>query len=159
MALTKEDLQAIKSIVDESVKAGVSGLEGRMEGLEGRMDSLEGRMDGLEGRMDCLEGRMEGLEEHVNALDEHMNALDGHVNALDVHMDVIENEIKCIKVDILENDVIKRLSQMEACYLEASNRYIWYSDLFKEKINLIDSIDQTVTNHSKQIQELQTKMA
>ena len=120
MALTREDLQAIKSIVDDSV----GRIENRMDGLEGRIDNLENRMDGLENRMGILEG-----------------------------------DVKEIKVAQIENRIIPVLEEVHKYQQDVYERYYNGAELFEKKISLIDQIDDTVAKHSKQIQELQAKMA
>ena len=141
MSLTKDDLLAIKNILDPRFDA----LDGRMDGLESRMDALDGRMDGLENRMDGLEGSVEELK--------------GSVKKLEGSVKKLEDDVTYIKVGILEGDVIPRLKTLESCYLDASNRYIKYSDLFKEKIEHISTLDQVVTDHSREICELQLRQA
>jgi len=134
MALSQKDLQAIKEIFD----VRFDSLDGRMDKLDDRMDKLDGRMDKLQGRMDKLQGRMDKLQGQV---------------------DELQGDVKFIKVEMLENGIIPRLKTIEACFLDASNRYIKNSDLFAQKIEHIDTIDQVVTDHSKQICELQLKQA
>ena len=134
MALTKEDLQAIKSIVDDSV----GRIENRMDGLEGRMDNLENRMDGLEESVVGLKGSVTGLENR---------------------MGILEGDVKEIKVAQIENRIIPVLEEVHKYQQDVYERYYNGAELFEKKISLIDQIDDTVAKHSKQIQELQAKMA
>ena len=113
MALTKEDLQAIKGIVDESVK----DLKTDVEFLKTSVERLETSVDKLSDRVTRIE--------------------------------VVQ----------LENYLIPKVEEISAYQNSVYERYTKDADRFEDKISLIDSIDQTVTEHSNQIQELQTKMA
>ena len=134
MNLTKQDLAAIGAIVKESI----SGVENRMDSLEGKVDSLEGRMDKLEGRFDKLEGRFDKLEGRMNN---------------------VESELKVIRVNILENNVIPRLNTIEQCYLDTSKRYTESADKFDNAIADISVMKLAIQKNSEDIQELQLKQA
>ena len=127
MALTKEDLQAIKSIVDDSV--------GR---IENRMDGLEGRMDGLEGRMDGLEKSVTGLEKSVAGLEESVVGLKGSVIGLENRMGILEGDVKEIKVAQIENRIIPVLEEVHKYQQDVYERYYNGAELFEKKISLID---------------------
>lgn len=47
---------------------------------------------------------------------------------LDARLKPIENQLKRIEVDLLENNVIPRLNTIESCYTDTYNRYKDYSD-------------------------------
>ncbi len=99
------------------------------------------------------------VNEGISGLEEHVSGLEDRIGGLETRMDNVESDIKIIKVDLLENNIIPRLTHMEQCYLDASNRYINKSDEFDKNISRIDIIENVVTKHSEQIQELQLKQA
>ena len=130
MSLTKEDLNAIDMIV----KSNIQGLENRMDGLENRMDGLENKMDRLENKMDRLENRVSGLENRVSDLEQDMRA---------------------VKVVILENTVLPVLFDLQSCYKDTYERYRNGAEKFECEFDHIDTMDKTIKKHSKQIHALQ----
>ncbi len=62
---------------------------------------------------------------------------------LDIKIKPIENQLKRIQVDLLENNIIPRLSTIESCYTDTYNRYKEFADKMErrfEKVN--DRLDQ-----------------
>ena len=47
---------------------------------------------------------------------------------LDARLKPIENQLKRIEVDLLENNAIPRLNTIESCYTDTYNRYKDYAD-------------------------------
>ena len=47
---------------------------------------------------------------------------------LDARLRPIENRLKRIEVDLLENNVIPRLNTIESCYTDTYNHYKDYAD-------------------------------
>ena len=134
MSLTKEDLLAIENIFDKKVDVlaqGIGTLGNRMDSLEHRMDGLENRMDGLEHKMDGLEHRMDGLE----------------------------HDIKYIKVDLIENNILPRLSTIESCYTSTYDRYREGSEKFSNAIDDIAVMKMAIRKNSEDIQTLMLKQA
>ena len=134
MSLTKQDLAAISAIVKEQI----SGVENHIDSLEGRFDTLEGRFDKLEGRFDKLEGRFDKLEDRVENL---------------------EKDMKIVRVDILENQVIPRLNTIEKCYVDTSKRYMESAEKFDSAIADISVMKLAIQKNSADIHELQLKQA
>ncbi|MCR5556710.1 MAG: hypothetical protein K6F75_04010 [Butyrivibrio sp.] len=132
--LTAEDLNAIKIIVQESIK----GVEGKFDGLEGKFDGLEGKFDGLERKVDGLEGKLDGLEDRL---------------------DRVENDVKVIKVDLLENNIIPRLNTIEQCYLDTSKRYTKKTEEYDAAITDIEVMKLAIKKNSDDIRELKLKQA
>ena len=146
--LSKEDLNAIKAIVQESIK----GVEGKVDNLEGRFDNLEGRFDNLEGRFDNLEGRFDSLEGKVDNLE-------GRMDRFETRFDHVENDLKVIKIDLLENNVIRRLDTIEQCYLDTSKRYLEKTEKYEAAITDIEVMKIAIMKNSEDIRELQLKQA
>ncbi len=95
------------------------------------MDSLEYKMDSLENRMDGLEHRMDGLE----------------------------HDIKYIKVDLIENNILPRLSTIESCYTSTYDRYREGSEKFSNAIDDIAVMKMAIRKNSEDIQTLMLKQA
>ena len=130
--LTNEDLYAIKTIIKEEFKEQFQEqFKEGIKGVEERLDRVEGRLDGVEGSLDRVEGRLDNLE----------------------------NEVRVIRVDILENNVIPRLNTIEQCYLDTSKRYLEKSEKFEAAITDIEVMKLAIQKNSEDIEELKRKQA
>ena len=47
---------------------------------------------------------------------------------LDVRLKPIENRLRRMEIDLLENNIIPRLNTIESCYTDTYNRYKEYAD-------------------------------
>ncbi len=102
-----------------------------IKGVEERLDGVESRLDGVESRLDGVENRLDNLEHNV----------------------------KVIRVDILENNVIPRLNTIEKCYVDSSRRYLETSERFETAITDIEVMKLAIQKNSQDIQELKLKQA
>ncbi len=169
MALTKEDLLAIKGIVDESVKdlkTDVKGLKTDVEVLKTDVKDLRTDVEGLKTdvkdlRTDVegLRTDVEGLKTHVESLETNVEDLKTHVEGLEEDMTDLKDRVKKIEVIQLENYLIPKVDEIAAYQKSVYERYSKGADTFEKKIPVIDSLEKTVADHSRQIQELQEKMA
>lgn len=66
----------------------------------------------------------------------------------------IENRLKRIEVDLIENNIIPRLNTIEACYLDTSARYIEYTDRMETAFQDIEVLKQVVVEHSEILQKI-----
>lgn len=141
MALTKEDLQAIKGIVDESVKeikTDVKGLKTDVKGLKTDVDDLKTNVKRLESDSELLKSNVRRLEDNIEKL---------------------TSRVTSIEVVQLENRVIPVLNEVHQYQQDVYERYLNGAKAFENKIALLDATADIVAEHSKQIQGLQTKMA
>ena len=148
MALTREDLAAIKSIVDESVKdikTDVKDLRTDVEGLKTDVKDLRTDVGGLKTDVKDLRTDVEGLKTSVSSLESDVS--------------VLKDRVKKIEVVQLEKYLIPKVDEIASYQKFVYERYTKDADRFEEKISLIDSIEQTVKEHSIQIQEIKAKMA
>ncbi|WP_022761352.1 hypothetical protein [Butyrivibrio sp. AD3002] len=129
MSLNDKDLIAISKIVKESI----SGLEQDVSGLKQDVAGIKERLDEHDKRFDRIESDLTGIESDLAG---------------------IKSDLTCIKVDQLENNVIRRLNTIEACYLDASNRYIKNSDKFENAITDIEIMKRAIQKNSADILEL-----
>lgn len=66
----------------------------------------------------------------------------------------IKNDIKTIKVNILENKVLPRLSGIEEHYVSTANRYIESVDKTEAMGCDIDTMKKVLREHSKTLQKI-----
>ena len=73
---------------------------------------------------------------------------------LDARFKPIENQLKRIEVDLLENNVIPRLNTIESCYTDTYNRYKDYADKIEAAFADIELLKKVVSEHSEKLQKI-----
>ena len=73
---------------------------------------------------------------------------------LDARLQPMENQLKRIEIDLLENNVIPRLNTIESCYTDTYNRYKDYSDKMKSAFADIELLKKVVSEHSEKLQKI-----
>lgn len=73
---------------------------------------------------------------------------------LDARLKPIENQLKLIKVDLLENNIIPRLSTIENCYMDTYNRYKDHADRMESTITDVEVLRKVVSEHSEKLQKI-----
>ena len=73
---------------------------------------------------------------------------------LDARLQPIENRLKRIEVDLLENNVIPRLNTIESCYTDTYNRYKDYADKMEAAFADIELLKKVVSEHSEKLQKI-----
>lgn len=142
MALTKEDLLAISQIFSEQIKP-----------LDEKLTKIEERMTALEERVTRLEERMAALEERMTALEERVTVLEGRVSHLEEC--VINLEGRATRMELLmENDMLPRLQNIEACYTSTYKRYAHGTDQIETMQEDINTLKKVVQEHSEKLKRL-----
>lgn len=75
MALTKDDLQAIASLID-------SKLDEKLSPVNERLDNIDKRFDGIDERLDKVDERLDGIEERLDKVEENTEITRSAVNTL-----------------------------------------------------------------------------
>jgi len=73
---------------------------------------------------------------------------------LNARLQPIENRLKRIEVDLLENNVIPRLNTIESCYTDTYNRYKDYADRMEAAFDDIELLKKVVAEHSEKLQKI-----
>lgn len=73
---------------------------------------------------------------------------------LESNLKPLENRLKRIEVDLLENNVIPRLNTIESCYTDTYNRYKDYVDKIESVFDDIELLKKVVAEHSEKLQKL-----
>lgn len=71
---------------------------------------------------------------------------------LDAKLAPIENRVKRIEVDLLENNVLPRLNTIESCYTDTYNHYKDGVDKMQAIFDDITLLKKVVAEHSKKLQ-------
>ena len=73
---------------------------------------------------------------------------------LDARLKPIENQLKRIEVDLLEDKAIPRLNTIESCYTDTYNRYKDYADKIEAAFADIELLKKVVSEHSEKLQKI-----
>lgn len=73
---------------------------------------------------------------------------------LDAKLAPIENRVKRIEVDLLENNVLPRLNTIESCYIDTFNRYKDNADQMQAVVEDIALLKKVVAEHSEKLQAI-----
>lgn len=73
---------------------------------------------------------------------------------LDAALAPIENRVKKIEVDLLENNVIPRLNTLEACYTSTYDRYKDNADKMQAVFEDVEILKKVVMEHSEKLQKI-----
>ncbi len=132
--LTKEDLQSIENLLDRKlgfIQSDVSTLKSDVSTLKSDVSTLKSNVSTLKSDMADVKNRVSNLEQ----------------------------DMKVVKVDLLENNVIPRLDHIENCYMDTSKRYMKDADKFENAITDIEIMKLAIQRNSADILELKKKQA
>lgn len=141
MSMTNEELLlAMSEMFDKKMAANLKPIENRLDRMDSRLERIEVRLDRVEERLDRVEERLGGVEEGLNNVR-------GRVGR-------VEHKIVRIEVDLLENNVLPRLSTIEACYTSTYQRYQDHADQMESVYENIKLLNQTVIKHSQILKKI-----
>jgi outer membrane murein-binding lipoprotein Lpp len=139
--LTKEDLQSIENLLDRKlgfIQSDVSTLKSDVSTLKSDVSTLKSDVSSLKSDVSTLKSDMADVKDRVSNL---------------------EQDMKVVKVDLLENNVIPRLDHIENCYMDTSKRYMKDADKFENAITDIEIMKLAIQRNSADILELKKKQA
>lgn len=73
---------------------------------------------------------------------------------LDTKLAPIENRLKRIEVDLLENNVLPRLNTIESCYMDTFKRYKDSADQMSALVEDVAMLKKVVAEHSEKLQAI-----
>ena len=68
MALTQDDLQAIKELFDKSFSERIISINAKLDRIDRHLDNMEGSVDRIDGHLDNLEEGVEDIRIKMNRL-------------------------------------------------------------------------------------------
>ena len=95
--LTREDLAAIGTIMDEKLEARLKPIEERLTSIEGRVTGIEERVTGIEGRVTGIEERVSGIEERVSGIEESVTEIEERVSGIEERVTGVEGRVTGIE--------------------------------------------------------------
>jgi len=87
-------------------------------------------------------------------INQDIRAINDEMRATKVEMRAIKVEMRAIKVDLLENNVLPRLSSMEEHYVATANRYINSTEAIESIQSDVDTLKKVVREHSEKLQKI-----
>lgn len=83
----------------------------------------------------------------------NLRPIENRLDRLENRMDVLENSVKRIDVQI-ENEIVPRLQNIEACYTDTYQRYQDYADRMEAAFEDIELLKKVVSEHSEKLQKI-----
>ncbi len=146
--LTKEDLQSIENLLDR--KLGF---------IQSDVSTLKSDVSTLKSDVSTLKSDVSSLKSDVSTLKSDVSTLKSDMADVKDRVSNLEQDMKVVKVDLLENNVIPRLDHIENCYMDTSKRYMKDADKFENAITDIEVMKLAIQQNSADIQELKKKQA
>lgn len=103
----------------------------------------------LEEKLEPVYERLDNLEADIKYV--RKEQLENNVMP---RLDGLEADMKFVRIVQLENNVIPRLNTIETCYLDASERYIERTEQLDVMRLDIDVLKDVVSNHSQKLKQL-----
>lgn len=123
-------------------------MDQKLDSVHVRMDTMENKLDA---KIDAVENRLDAKIDAVeHRLSANINALDGKIDAVDERLSQGMRDINIT----LENVVIPRISHIEQCYLDTSERYTKETGRINGLVADVQVIKSVVQNHSEQLRKI-----
>ena len=137
-------------MVDKEMLSAMSDM------LDEKLDrKFDEKLQPVYDRLDTLGQDVSGLKEDVSGLKKDVSKLNDRVSGLEEDVSGLKEDMRYVKVVQLENNVIKRLSTIEECYVDTSRRYIAHIEQIDRMDGDIVLLKNVVSNHSEQLRRLQ----
>lgn len=165
----REMLSAISDLLDKKLEEKLEEkldqkLDQKLEKLEQRLEQkLEEKLEQkLEEKLDQkfdeklapINEKFEQIDKRFDRIDERFDRIEADVKDLKQTTSKLTDDMRYVKVVLLENNVIPRLNTIESCYVEASRRYLERADQIDAMQADIDILKSTVEKHSDLLQKI-----
>ena len=151
--LTREDLAAIGTIMDEKLEARLKPIEERLTSIEGRVTGIEESVTGIEGRVTSIEGRVTGIEERVTGVE-------GRVTGIEERLTATEKETHELKI-LMENETNRAVGLVldghESLRQMIEGRLVTKDEREQDRIRIC-TLEGVTKLHTTQIAELKKKI-
>ena len=138
--IDKEMLDAISELLDKKLD---EKLEEKLE--EKLAEKLEQK---LEQKLN------QKFDEKLAPIYERLDRVEADVKDLKQTTSDLSEDMRYVKVVLLENDVIPRLNTIESCYVETSKRYLERAEQIDTMQSDIDILKSTAEKHSEILQKI-----
>ncbi len=104
MALTREDLQAIKILLEENllpVKESLERVEERVRAVERRLEAVEERVEAVERKLEAVEERTAAVEARLGAVEERVEAIERRLGTVECTLKKAEEDLGTVKRKVI----------------------------------------------------------
>ena len=143
--LTQDDLMAIATLMEKTIDQKLEPIKERLDGVDKRLDGVDKRLDGVGKRLDGVDEQLKELEpikERLDGMDEQLKVLDKKNTDT---RSVIETQIE---------HAIRLLAEGHAQIVESMVKPAQLEEVHPR----LDTLENVVSVHSKEIRELQQKI-
>jgi outer membrane murein-binding lipoprotein Lpp len=127
--------------------------------LKSDVGTLKSDVSTLKSDVGTLKSDVGTLKSDVGTLKSDVSTLKSEMVSLNDRVSNLEDDMRYIKVDLLENNVIPRLSTIESCYTSTYDRYKNGAEKFDAAFSDIVVMKVAIAKNAQDIQELQLKQA
>lgn len=136
--LTQDDLMAIATLMEKTIDQKLEPIKERLDGVDKRLDGMDKRLDGMDEQLKELEP----IKERLDGMDEQLKVLDKKNTDT---RSVIETQIE---------HAIRLLAEGHAQIVESMVKPAQLEEVHPR----LDTLENVVSVHSKEIRELQQKI-
>ena len=170
--LTQEDLMAIATLMDkklepikeqlkelEPIKERLDGVDKRLDGVDKRLDGVDKRLDGVDKRLDGVDKRLDGMDKRLDGMDEQLKELEPikeRLDGMDEQLKVLDKKNTDTR-SVIETQIehaIRLLAEGHAQIVESMVKPAQLEEVHPR----LDTLENVVSVHSKEIRELQQKI-
>ena len=142
-------------MVDKEMLSAMSGLlDEKLEGLKTDVAELKTDVAELKTDVAGLKTDVAGLKLDVNGLKADVSGLKTDVSDLKADVSDLKGQMKHVRIELLENGVLPRLSTIESCYLDTSHKYMERTEQFDQMAEDIKVMKTVVLNHSSRLNKI-----
>ncbi len=160
--LTQDDLMAIATLMEKTIDQKLEPIKERLDGVDKRLDGMgeqlkelepiKERLDGMDKRLDGMDKRLDGMDEQLKELEPIKERLDGMDEQLKV-LDKKNTDTRSVIETQIEH-AIRLLAEGHAQIVESMVKPAQLEEVHPR----LDTLENVVSVHSKEIRELQQKI-
>ncbi len=158
--LTREDLAAIGTIMDEKLEARLKPIEERLTSIEGRVTGIEESVTEIEERVSGIEERVTEIEERVSGIEERVTGVEGRVTGIEERLTATEKETHELKI-LMENETNRAVGLVldghESLRQMIEGRLVTKDEREQDRIRIC-TLEGVTKLHTTQIAELKKKI-
>ena len=155
MSLTNEDLLAISDLMDMKLKPIKNELSAIPNLIDRKLQPIKNDLSAIPNLIDRkLQPIKNDLSAIPNLIDRKLQPIKNDLLSTSNSIQSINNEIKKIRADTLENNVIPRLNTIESCYLSTFERYATNAVIMESQQADVEILKKVVIEHSEKLHKI-----
>ena len=167
--LTRDDLMAIATLMEKTIDQKLEPIKERLDGVDKRLDGMgeqlkelepiKERLDGMDKRLDGMDKRLDGMDKRLDGMDEQLKELEPikeRLDGMDEQLKVLDKKNTDTR-SVIETQIehaIRLLAEGHAQIVESMVKPAQLEEVHPR----LDTLENVVSVHSKEIRELQQKI-